>query len=207
MTTFRADKKQILFVDDDECTHELVTLMLDNHEVVATYNSFQGLRLALDQYFDLYILDNRLPDWSGIGLCRAIREFDPHTPILFYSAAAYKRDIDEALRSGAQAYLIKPVHPDDLKLAVARLTSPVGGRDAEAWQAEIAVIREELATQRVKNTELRESAREQRLRAQEKRMRLKAERAFLVAGGTRGEFARLWPSVLVEEARSHRVDR
>src|SRR5262249_5781742 len=84
-----------------------------------------GLRLARRGYFDLYILDNWLPDGSGIGLCRNIREFDPHTPILFYSAAAYEYDIQEALRSGAQAYLVKPVKFDDLERAVARLTSPV----------------------------------------------------------------------------------
>jgi len=48
------------------------------------------LRLARQGYFDLYILDNWLPDGSGIGLRRAIREFDPHTPILFYSQSVTK---------------------------------------------------------------------------------------------------------------------
>jgi hypothetical protein len=47
-----------------------------------------------------------------------------------------------------------------------------------------------------------ECAREKRLRAQEKLMRLKAEKAFLDARGTRGEFARRWPSVLTEEVRN-----
>jgi hypothetical protein len=44
-------------------------------------------------------------------------------------------------------------------------------------------------------------SREKRLRAEEKLMRLKAERAFLNAGGARGESARRWPSVLTEEVR------
>jgi len=48
----------------------------------------EGLRLAQQQDFDLYILDNWMPDKSGVELCRAIRAFDPYTPILFYSAAA-----------------------------------------------------------------------------------------------------------------------
>ena len=57
-------------------------------------------------------------------MCRLIREFDRRTPILFYTAAAYQRDIQEALQSGAQAYLVKPVEPDVLERAVVRLTFP-----------------------------------------------------------------------------------
>jgi hypothetical protein len=60
-----------------------------------------------------------------------------------------------------------------------------------------------LAIQRAKNLKLIESAKERRLRAEEKLMRFKAEKAFLASGGTRGEFARRWPSVLTEEVRNH----
>lgn len=81
------------------------------------------MRLAQHQDFDLYILDNWLPDKSGVELCRAIRAFDLYTPILFYSAAAYERDIEEAIRAGAQDYLVKPVSLDKLRQAVAQLIS------------------------------------------------------------------------------------
>jgi DNA-binding response OmpR family regulator len=134
-------------VEDQEDAWEIATLKLPEYQITFARDFDEGLRLTRRRYFDLYILDNWLPDGSGIGLCRLIREFDPYTPILFYSAAAYERDIQEALRSGAQAYLIKPVQPDDLEQAVAKLTSPIGGRDSEAWRAEIAAIREELAIQ------------------------------------------------------------
>jgi DNA-binding response OmpR family regulator len=146
-----------------------------------------------------------LPGGSGIGLCRAIREFDPYTPILFYSAAAYERDIQDALRSGAQAYLVKPVKFDDLQQAVAKLTSPAAGREFEARRAEIAAVREELAIRYNEQARRTKGARDRHLRAEEKLMRLKAEKAFLEAGGTRGEFARRWPSVLTEEVRSQRT--
>src|SRR5215510_679702 len=197
------ERKRILMVEDQQDDWEIVQLKLPEYKLIFARNFDEGLRLARRLYFDLYILDNWLPDGSGIGLCRLIREFDPHTPILFYSAAAYGRDIEEALRCGAQAYLVKPVKLDDLEHAVAKLTSPVSGRGTEAWRAEIAAIREELATRQMKNVERMDSAREKRMRAEEKLMRLKAEKAFLDAGGTRGEFARRWPSVLTEEVRSH----
>jgi len=201
--------KHILLVDDHEDTWEIVEFNLSEPEYKLTCarNFGEGLRLAKQRYFDLYILDNWLPDGSGIGLCRAIREFDPHTPILIYSAAGYARDIDEGLRSGAQAYLVKPVSFDDLEQAVGRLTSPEGDREPAAWRAELAVIREELAQQDEEHAKRFESAKERRLRAEEKLMRLKAEKAFLGAGGTRGEFARRWPSVFVEEVRTHAAGR
>src|SRR5262245_3646155 len=206
MANLDREKKHVLLVEDHEDAWEIVAFNLPEPEYKLTCarNVGEGLRLARRRYFDLYILDNWLPDGFGIELCRQIREFDPHTPILIYSAADYARDKDEALRSGAQAYLVKPVKFEELEQAVARLTSAAGNRESDALRAELAVIRKELAIQHVENAELFESGRGRRLRAQEKIMRLKAEKAFLAAGGTRGEFARRWPSVFVEEARNHR---
>src|SRR5262245_43737541 len=124
MMSSNRKKKRILMVEDQEDSWELAALKLPEYKLTFARDFDEGLRLARQGYFDLYILDNWLPNGSGIGLCRLIREFDPYTPILFYSAAAYERDIQEALRSGAQAYLAKPVKPDDLEQAVVKLTSP-----------------------------------------------------------------------------------
>jgi len=204
MASFHRQKKRILFVEDHEDTWEIVELTLAECKLTFARKFDDGLRLARQGYFDLYLLDNWLPGGSGIGLWRAIRQFDPHTPILFYSAAAYEHDIQEALRSGAQGYLVKPVMADDPEPMVAKLTSPVAGRDFEAWQAEIAAVREELAIRYNEQAQLMKRARYRHLRAEEKLMRLKAEKAFLDAGGTRGEFARRWPSVFIEEVCSQR---
>jgi DNA-binding response OmpR family regulator len=197
-------RKRILMVEDHEDAWEMVALNLPEYKLTFARDFDEGLRLARRGYFDLYILDNWLPSGSGIRLCRLIRVFDPHTPILFYSAAAYQRDIEEGLLSGAQAYLVKPVNLYDLEQTVAKLISHAGGRDSEAWRAEIAAVREELAIRYMEDVGRMESAKEKRLRAEEKLMRLKAEKAFLNAGGSRGEFARRWPSVFVEEVRCRR---
>jgi DNA-binding response OmpR family regulator len=204
VTDLSEKRKHILLVEDKEDDRGIVEFKLREYKLALAYDFDDGLRLARQGYFDLYILDNWLPGGSGIGLCRRIREFDPHTPILFYSAAAYDHDIQEALRSGAQAYLIKPVNIDEFGQMVARLISRTGASDFHAWLAEIAVVREELAGRFNKQVERMERAKEKRLRAKEKLMRRKAEEAFLSAGGARGEFARRWPSVFTEEVRKHR---
>jgi DNA-binding response OmpR family regulator len=107
---------RVLYIEDHEDTRELVTLVLEQkrYEVVTGATIKSGVALAYSQQFDLYLLDSWLPDGSGLELCRMIREFDKSTPIVFYSAAAYEIDRAEAIKSGAQAYLIKPSHPSEL---------------------------------------------------------------------------------------------
>jgi DNA-binding response OmpR family regulator len=194
MENFDRERKRILFVEDYEDARELAELTLTEYTLITARNFSEGLLLARRGYFDLYILDNWLPDRSGIELCRAIREFDPHTPILFYSAAAYERDIEEALRAGAQDYISKPVVPDELRQAISRLISAARETAFEARRAEIAVIREDLAIRRMEIAELREKVKQRRLRS----TRIKAQIAFLNAGGTRGDFAREWLSVFLK---------
>jgi DNA-binding response OmpR family regulator len=108
-------RARILLVDDEEDARDLATLTLSEYTLICASDFDEGLRIARLRYFDLYTLDSWLPDKSGVELCRAIREFDPHTPILFYSAAAYAKDTQEGLCAGAQAYLSKGINPDELK--------------------------------------------------------------------------------------------
>ena len=107
---------RVLYIEDHEDTRELVTLVLEqrSYEVVTGSTIERGVALAGSERFDLYLLDSWLPDGSGLDLCRKIRQFDKATPIVFYSAAAYEIDKDQAINSGAQAYLIKPSQPSEL---------------------------------------------------------------------------------------------
>ena len=103
-------QNHILYIEDHEDTRELVTFVLAaaNYRVTTTSSSKDALKLAREQHFDLYILDSWLPDGTGVELCKRLREYDPVTPIMFLSGAAYDVDKQAAINSGAQCYLVKP---------------------------------------------------------------------------------------------------
>jgi DNA-binding response OmpR family regulator len=116
---------RILYAEDDADTRELVTVIFErqNCQVIATESHDEALRLARAEHFDLYLIDNWMPGISGVRLCEQLREFDQHTPVLFYSGAAYETDRERALLSGAQGYLVKPIDGDELVAEVLRLIS------------------------------------------------------------------------------------
>ena len=103
-------KGRILYIEDHVDTRELVSLVLSQNEYEVTVRGTiaDGLPLARSGNFDLILLDSWLPDGSGLEFCKQIRQRDNLTPILFYSAAAYETDRQEAIAAGAQGYLVKP---------------------------------------------------------------------------------------------------
>ena len=103
-------KGRILYSEDDPESRDLLKFMLEHngYEVICCEHGSDALRLAQSEHFDLFLLDNWMPDLTGTELTRQIREFNQTTPILFYSAAAYDHDKASALDAGAQAYLTKP---------------------------------------------------------------------------------------------------
>ena len=81
----------------------------------------EGLELAKEINFDLYILDVRLPDGSGVELCQKLRALNATIPILYYSAYGDEADHQDALKVCGDAYLKKPVCIADIQETIARL--------------------------------------------------------------------------------------
>ena len=116
-------KRRILCTEDDADTRELVQFVLTEagYEIVCTSDTMTAVALAQKQDFDLYLLDNWMPELSGPELTKRLRTFDLKTPILFYSGAGMETDKEDAFAAGAQGYLVKPVLHEDLVSEVARL--------------------------------------------------------------------------------------
>jgi two-component system response regulator RegX3 len=84
----------------------------------------EALELANDITFDLYILDVRLPDGTGVELCQKLHEMCPGIPILYYSAYGDAAEVERSLAICGDAYLKKPVCIADIENLVARLLGP-----------------------------------------------------------------------------------
>lgn len=100
----------------------MMSVLLDHYgyEAVIAASVSDALERARSGGLALCILDHWLSQGSGIELCQQIRAFDSDTPIMFYSGAGYRADIQEGLDAGAQVYLVKP-DIDHLKPTIDRL--------------------------------------------------------------------------------------
>ena len=106
---------RILIVEDEVAIADLEKdyLELSGFEVEIENDGRSGLNRALNEEFDLFILDLMLPEVDGFEICRQIRE-KKNTPILMVSAK--KDDIDKirGLGLGADDYMTKPFSPSEL---------------------------------------------------------------------------------------------
>ena len=106
---------RILIIEDEEAIAELEKdyLELSGFEVVISNRGDLGLEKALNEDFDLIILDLMLPEVDGFEICRQVREAK-NTPIIMVSAK--KDDIDKirGLGLGADDYMTKPFSPSEL---------------------------------------------------------------------------------------------
>src|SRR5438270_4734115 len=116
-------KARILHVDDHQDTRLMMAaLLLDCGYGVLTAGSVaEGLELAKEINFDLYILDMRLPDGTGVELCQKLRALTATIPIHYYSSYGDEADHQDALKDCGDAYLKKPVCIADIQETIARL--------------------------------------------------------------------------------------
>jgi DNA-binding response OmpR family regulator len=83
-------------------------LNAENYEIRTVESVNDALELAKRESFNLYILDHWFDRGSGVELCRKIREFDRHTPIIFYTGTSFDSEREEAMFVGATAFVSKP---------------------------------------------------------------------------------------------------
>lgn len=116
-------KARILHVDDHQDTRLMMAALLQDrgYGVMTAGSVAEALDLAKNIDFDLYILDIRLPDGTGVDLCKKLHEMDAGVPIIYYSAYGDAMEVESALAVCGDAYLKKPVCIADIEELVARL--------------------------------------------------------------------------------------
>ena len=129
---------RILIIEDETSIAELERdyLELSDFEVELEEDGSKGLKRALDEDFDLMILDLMLPGMDGFEICRKFREVK-NTPIMIVSAK--KEDIDKirGLGLGADDYMTKPFSPSEM---VARVKAHLARRLIGSGSPENEVI-------------------------------------------------------------------
>lgn len=110
--------KKVLIAEDEHDIRELLklTLSFGGYTVTAARDGQEAVEMASQDEFDLIIMDVRMPRMTGYEACRALKdrsEFD-QTPIILLSAKGQKREIEEGVAVGANAYILKPFAPDQL---------------------------------------------------------------------------------------------
>ncbi|AWA30567.1 DNA-binding response regulator [Flavobacterium magnum] len=107
---------KILIVEDEPGISGFLKKGLEEEgyaiDIAATGN--EGLKRALSHSYDLLLLDWMLPGLSGLDICTRVREQDKTTPIIFITAKDTIQETIAGLRSGANDYIKKPFHFEEL---------------------------------------------------------------------------------------------
>ncbi|HXB13616.1 MAG TPA: response regulator transcription factor [Bacteroidia bacterium] len=114
---------KILLVEDEKNLRSVIKLNLEmeGHEIAAFENGAQAWDKFQGGFYSLIILDVMLPGMDGFELCKNIRKVDKHTPVLFLTARGAAEDRITGLKLGADDYLAKPFHLEELLLRVKAL--------------------------------------------------------------------------------------
>ena len=145
---------RILIIEDETSIAELERdyLELSDFEVELEEDGSKGLERALNEEFDLMILDLMLPGMDGFEICRKFRE-EKNTPIIIISAK--KEDIDKmrGLGLGADDYMTKPFSPSEMvarvKAHLARYERLIGSGSPENEVIEIRGLKIDKTARRV----------------------------------------------------------
>lgn len=138
------NKKQILLIDDD---HELAELLVDylaqqDFIVHCCFDGQSGLEQAYNNKFDLILLDVMMPKLDGFEVLKALGK-EHKTPVLMLTAKGDNNDKVRGLELGADDYLAKPFHHQELLArinAILRRIQLVNQQNQQALQQDNAIL-------------------------------------------------------------------
>ena len=115
-----AEKKRILIVDDDPEIRELLDFDISSsgYYTDTAQDGMEGLNKALNNKYDLILLDVMMPKMNGFEVCKNIRQAKINIPILMLTAKGTIGDKTSGFDSGADDYLVKPFDIQEVLLRI-----------------------------------------------------------------------------------------
>ncbi len=136
---------RLLIIDDHEMVREGLKAMLvtepDFCIVGDASNGAQALELIDQLHPDIVLLDIRLPDTSGIEVCRAINERFPKTSVIILTTFTDENLVAQCIQAGARGYIVKDIERFDLKKAIRAVARGEAAIDSKAAVAILARLR------------------------------------------------------------------
>ena len=113
----------VLVADDEKNIRDSIAryLRIEHIESVCVENGMAAKRLLQEQVFAAGIIDLRMPAMDGLQLLRWIREEGPRLPVIMISAYGEVQDAVEAMKLGAQDYVVKPFDPEELVVRLKKI--------------------------------------------------------------------------------------
>lgn len=113
-------KAKVLVVDDEDALRMGVRRLLELEDFIVkeAENGTKGIELGTTEDFDIAIIDLKMPDIGGIEVLKAIREKKPHTICFMATAFASYETAIQAIKLGADGYILKPFTADEFLLQI-----------------------------------------------------------------------------------------
>jgi len=120
---------RLLLIEDEVHLREQVTQQLQNQNLTvdAAADGEEGLYLGLEYPYDVAVIDLGLPKLSGIEVIQKLRAAGKEFPVLILTARGRWQDKVEGLESGADDYLVKPFHFEELSARINALARRASG--------------------------------------------------------------------------------
>ena len=137
------DSGRILVVDDELIMRKSLSRWIerDGYQVETAASGEEALEKIKDTRFDILLVDIKMEGMSGIDVLKRVKETDPDTAVIMITAYGSIATAIEAMKGGAQDYLLKPFDPNELGLVIDKV------RDMQAQTLETLYLKEQIRAQ------------------------------------------------------------
>ena len=138
-------KIKILWIDDEIDLLKVQILFLEQkgYNVSTSNNAEDGFEMVRNNSFNIVFLDENMPGLSGLEILPRIKNYAPNLPVVMVTKREEEEVMDDAIGSKVSGFLIKPVNPNQILLAIKQNVQNkelIGDKTAQKYQSEFRIL-------------------------------------------------------------------